>query len=1080
MKNFPIGALCISFFMLQTFSLEAQEYKVMMDDPKYSIPQVKAAAEAYFEEHGKGEGSGYKGYQRWLWANEYKYAPSGDRSSVDPYFLKKQWEQIESTMASSASSSWQDLGPYTIDSLSGGYNPGLGRVECFFVDPNDQDYLYLGSRSGGFWKSTDGGQNWLGSSTEFMTATGVNTMAVNPSNRDSVLINLRNARNGTSHGIFRSVDGGQTWTITNFGPANVSWTGLGENGQVYQLYYHPTIKDRVYVGTNRGLFISNDDLQTWTQVLPSADITHIQFHPTDSDVVYIYDDYYWGTNGDVILISNDGGLTFTSSATLSANNGSNVEIAVSPDCPDCLYAASANGVWKSTDKGQNFTFMMNPPGVCDGFAVSDVDTSIMIYGMLEIYRSANGGQSFSKVANWFINGRAGFNSPQYVHADLREIRSLNGEFFIGTDGYLAKSTNTGQDWQRLSRGVGIREFYSIGLSQSEVYSTMAGSQDNGTSIYRKEGWIEFYGADGMEPVIHPLKEEWMMGSVQFGTRRLTFDAGRTQQGATPQGQSGAWEAPLNNSTTDHFTLYHFGEDVYRSDDFGQTWVNRGSPLFNDETVRAAVAPNDGDILAVSRGSSFEMSFNAGQTFRYRGNGLPSASITDIAFAPFSDSIIMVTYGTYQNNGEKIFITYDQGNSWTNITGNLVDMPLRTVIMDESPDHNLYVGAEIGVYTKPLVGGSWTLFNSGLPNMTVTDLEIMAGSNYLRASTWGRGMWQISLKDRADYPKIVSTDLEHPLGFHAPTDAMAQHIRSAISYSRILDTVYLRWSANGLGLDSTIAMVNVQDSTWESVAPIPAFGDGTDLYFRVFAVGDAGDTSITARFHYRVRGTGYCQTGNNANFTSNYIEEVYLGSFQNISGRAAYTDFTSLYATVNTNQSYNLDILGRFLEPNDVLRVWIDYNDDQAFSPDEMLPVGTFDPFNYARVSFTVPQFSQTDTVRMRLRIMADYLEPDACNLYQGEAEDYSLVIVGNGLSVSEWQGEAPALYPNPADDRIYLDLPSDFNLAYYRVLNSTGEIVLKADNLQDYINLGGLAKGSYILELHHSEGQVWRSNFIKN
>ncbi|MCR9154547.1 MAG: GEVED domain-containing protein [Bacteroidetes bacterium] len=1077
----PILYRTLSFCaaLICVFSLNAQDYKAMMEDPTFSIAEVKQAAETWFEENGKGEGSGYKGFQRWLWSQEYRFGLDGNRANTDPYFAEKQFEQIQAGMQQAASSSWQDFGPYAVDSITGHYSPGLGRVECFYFDPNDLDYLYLGSRSGGFWKSTDGGQSWSGSSTEFLVATGVNTMAVSPTNRDSVLINLRNARNGTSHGIYRSIDGGLTWSLSAFNPTAISWTGLGNNGQVYQLAYHPTIKDRVYVGTNEGLYISNDNLQTWTRVVPNANVTHIQFHPSDSAIVYIYDDYHWGANGNYILVSQDGGLTFSQSDELINNSGSNVEIAVSPDCPDCLFAASANGVWKSFDKGLNFTFMTNPAGVCDGFAVSDMDTSVMIYGMLDVYRSFDGGRNFNKVANWFVNGGSlPFNGPQYVHADLREIRAHNGEFYIGTDGYLAKSSNSGIDWQRLSRGTGIREFYSIGLSQSEHYSTMAGSQDNGTSIYRKEGWVEFYGADGMESLIHPLNPEWMMGSVQYGTRRLTFDAGRSQRAATPTGQSGAWEAPLERSSTNHMKLYHFGEDVYESEDFGLNWNQIGSPLFTDETVRAAIAPNDGNIIAVSRQSSLELSFNGGNTFRLRSTGLPSASITDVTFAPHSDSIIVVTYATHQNNGQKVFISYDQGLSWSNITANLGDMPIRSVVIDHSPDHNIYLGAEIGVYVKPMQGSNWSLYNAGLPNMSVTDLEIMYGANLLRAATWGRGMWQISLKDRVDYPKIIHTEMEHRIGFQSPTDVMSQHVQATISYARSIDTVYLQWSANGLGLDSIIGMVFQQDSTWQTIEPIPAQAKDSDLYFKIIAVGDQNDTSITFRYHYRVQGEDYCLTGNDpADFTDAYIDEVQMSNIQNISSRSPYSDFTSNYINLNTNQSYTLLVVTVNPSPTDVVRAWIDFDGDSAFSPSEQLNMSALDPLNSSFVTINLPQFSNTDTVRMRVRVMPNYLPADACNYYGGEAEDYSVVLIGNGLSLSEWEGPEPKIYPNPASEFLNIEAKQ---LDSYRILNANGQELKAADLNRDQISLKDLGSGTYIIELHHQNGQFWRSTFIKN
>lgn len=1074
----------LSLFFVFAFyqAVEAQEYQAMMDDFRYSIPQVKAAAEKHFEAFGKEEGSGYKGYQRWLWENEYKYGKDGDRSKVDPYFLQKEWQKVQSGMEQVQTATWQDLGPYTIDSITGHYSPGLGRVECFYVDPNDSTYLYLGSRSGGFWRSTNRGQTWSSSTTDFLPASGVNTMAVNPSNRDSVLINLRNARNGTSQGIYRSVDGGLTWTATAFNPTNISWAGLGENGQVYQLLYHPTIKNKLYIGTNRGLYISNDDLQTWSLVEPSADITHIKFHPTDDQVVYVYDDYYWGNYGDVLRISSDGGQTFSSSDSLLGNNGSNVEIAVSPACPDCLYAASANGVWKSTDKGQNFTFMSNPSGVCDGFAVSDVDTSIMIYGMLDIFRSTNGGQSFNQVTTWFINQANPFSGPQYVHADLREIEARNGEFYIGTDGYLAVSQNQGQDWQRLSRGTGIRENYSIGIAQSELYTTVAGSQDNGTSIYREEGWVEFYGADGMEGVVHPLNSDWFMGSVQFGTRRLSFDGGASQQGATPSGQSGSWEAPLDRSSTDHFTLYHFGDVVYESNDFGLNWNTKGSPVFSGEIVRAAVAPNDGSILAVSRGDDFEMSFNGGNTFRRRSTGLPTnETITDIAFAPHSDSIIVLTYGAHENDGQKVFISFNQGLSWSNITHNLGDMPIRTVVMDDSPDHNIYLGAEIGVYVKPLNGNTWALYNSGLPNMTVTDLEIMHGANLLRAATWGRGMWQIPLKDRASYPRIETVSLEHRATFRVPTDIMAQQVTAQIGYGQAIDTVWLQWSAGRIGLDSLRGMVYQGDSIWQTLSPIPAQALGTDVYFKVFAVGASQDTSISFRYHYRVQDTGLCQVTGGNGLPSSYLSQVVLPGMSNASGRSRYTDINNKYASMQSGQTYTLsaDVLNA--NPGDSVHAWLDLNGNRVFEREEYVDFGPLDAFGNTLAQYTMPHRLGVDTVLFRIRIQAAGQTADPCNLSEGETEDYRVIVVGRGLNQSEQALNLPVLFPNPAQSTLNLENLRAGDFYHYRIFDRAGALLQQSSFTQDAleINIDQLSPGLYLLEIDSKTGSPWVQNFIK-
>ena len=84
-----------------------------------------------------------------------------------------------------------------------------------------QILFILGSRSGGFWRTSDGGENWV-NTTDDLIAAGVNTIAVNPNDSNNIMINVRNSNNGTTHGIFQSIDGGDTWNVTNFNPENLN------------------------------------------------------------------------------------------------------------------------------------------------------------------------------------------------------------------------------------------------------------------------------------------------------------------------------------------------------------------------------------------------------------------------------------------------------------------------------------------------------------------------------------------------------------------------------------------------------------------------------------------------------------------------------------------------------------------------------------------------------------------------------------------------------------------------------------------------------------------------------------------
>lgn len=863
--------LLLSFIsLLFIFNSWSQDWKEMMHNPQYNIYEVCAAADKYFETHDPNvKGSGWKGYQRWRDANESKYAPSGDRTNADPFFVEKEFSRFVKNNPSAKAiygSGWKELGPWSIDSITGHYSAGLGRIEDMYIDPNNTNRIYVGSRSGGFWRTTDEGANWAGT-TDSLFASGVNAITARPSGPENVFINVRNAVNGHSHGIYKSSDSGDSWTETNFNPTNTGFGGLGNYFLVYEMEYHPTISNLMFVGTSNGIYRSTDELNTYTQLLPTAEIRQIKFHPTDPNIIYAYDGRSINGNRSRVYVSTDAGLTWTLSSTVAGNNNQFSLISVSTACPDCLFFHSSNGVWKSEDQGGTFAFISNPGEGRGAFAVSDTDTSVMVIGSIDPFVTNDGAQNFQQSGWWSLGNNAhgpgslAENYAQtdvYVHADLRNATSINGVLYIATDGFLSKSIDNGLTWEILSKGTAIRENYTLGISQSNHFVSMIGSQDNGTSLLGENDWVEFYGADGMEAIIHPLNPDWMMGSFQYGGRRRTYNRGLTQNGATPPGESGsgdaAWVAPLVYDPNDPFKIYHFSEEVWTSDDFGENWDLAGTPtsLGGGTIAEAAVAENNSDILIVSRASLMQVSMDAGATYSSINQGLPSATIKDIAFDPIQDSTLIAVYDRYQIDNNKVFITQDLGQTWTNITYNLGNMPIRSVVIDHTDAKNIYLGAEIGVYTMKIGDTTWSLYNPDFPNVSVRELEINYGSNTLRAATWGRGMWEYTLKDRIDFPAIMTTEIDSPPTFDEPKEDIDQYVTSKISYVGTLSSVYTEWSINTPTFGNMISMSNISDSTWKTNTHLPNFPEGTKLYFKVFAVGSTGDTTETYKFTYTVR------------------------------------------------------------------------------------------------------------------------------------------------------------------------------------------------------------------------------------
>lgn len=1004
-----------------------KKFKQLMNDKNINFYDVVKEAENYFKTHDKNKkGSGWKGYSRWKNANEHKYYPSGIRNNRDPFFAENAYKAFLKNNNISLSSfrtfdnGWEELGPSRIDNITGHYSAGIGRVEDHYVDPNNDQRIYLGSRSGGFWRTLNGGTTWE-VTTDFLFATGVNTIAVSPTNPNHILINVRNASNGNSHGVYLSTDGGLNWLESNFNPTTVGFGGLGDNFKIYEIEFHPTIANLIFIGTSKGIYRSDDNLATWTRLINSGDIEEIEFHPTNPDIIYLYDSYYWGANKNVVMRSTNQGLSYTQSNIVPNNNDNrSVHLSVSNGCANCLYFASDNGVWKSTDDGLSFTFLNNPPEGCGGFAVNDLDNTKMIYGYVDIEASTDDGATFNNVTRWSLGNTNGAGnghqqsfetSTNYVHADLHPAKCVNGVFYIGTDGLFCKSTDNGITWETLNQGTGIRENYKLGVSQSNHYRSISGSQDNGTSIKTENGWIEFYGADGMEGYIHPLNDDWMIASLQSGGRRRTTNGGQTQDGITPSGtgDTADWEAPIIYDPNNQMTVYDFRTNIFKSEDFGTTWANLGTPSFTGTIDEVAVAENNSNIIVVSSSANIEKSIDGGITFSSIRSNLPNATIQDIAFDPNDDDVIIVTYGNYNNDNSKIYISTNGGSTWANITSNLGNMPIRTVVIDHTDASNIYLGAEIGVYTKPMNGSTWSLYNQSLANTTIEELEIVYGSNTIKAATWGRGLWEYTLVGRNSFPSILKTKITNQPTLEAPKESIDQFVTSTIEYNGTLTNVYVEWSANYPTFGNVIQMSNTTGNTWKSDTAIPNQPEGTKVYFKVFATGSNSDTSETYKFMYTVRPYEFCESTGTMSYQGN-ITLVDFANINNATGKIQpYTDYFDTVSTeVSLGDAYNLTVNVNTDNGNYQYygKVWIDWDQDLSFEDHEAYDLGfaqnvtngstSLCPFN-----ITVPVNAPLGETRMRISCRYSGY-PNACDLnYDGEVEDYKLIVNDNSLSIDE-------------------------------------------------------------------------------
>jgi len=1098
-------SIVILFFHNSIFS---QKYKEMMNDNSFNFYDVVKEAESYFKTIDvTKKGSGYKQFMRWAVGNEYKYYPSGDRLAVDPEFVVKAYKKNLSSKQDQSSTivltnGWREIGPFAINNITGHYAAGMGRVEDFYVNPNNKQQIYSCSRSGGLWKTENEGATWYSLSTETLVASGVNSIAVNPSDFNHIYIALQNARNNYSYGIYESSNGGESFTETGFNPTNLGLGGLGSNFKIYTVKHHPTIEDFLVVGTSNGLYITLNNFSSWTKIVDSGQFIQVEFHPTNDAIFYAYNN----SQRNLVYVYNSLNNDY-STTTINSNNNNLATIAVTENAPDYIYFASSSGIFRSTNSGLNFSFISNSFNNIsnigtDAFAVSSSNYQNLLIGGVDAANSTNGGLSFTKRTDWYLgsslhgNGSLEenyFNSTAYVHADLRIAKSIDGLFYVGTDGCLAKSEDGGVTWQNLMQinAPPIRENYKLGISQSHNKVAISGSQDNGTSIKKPTEWVEAYGADGMEGIVLPLNPEYMIGSYQFGGRIRTLNAGTSNTIVTSNGTDGWWEAPLAYDPNDQFKIYDFRNGVYVSTDFGLNYNYVGTPSFLSSNLgnywwqirNAEIAQNNSDIIIVSRTSEIEKSTDGGISFTNIRNNLPNHMIQDIAINPNDDNDIIVVNASFTDNSEKVFRSINGGASWINITHNIGDIPVHTVVIDHTNNPKIYIGTEVGVYYMPLDGNNWVLYSPDLPNVAIEELEINYGANTLKAATWGRGLWEYDLVDRASYPSIESTSITDPVSLNSPLEESYQYVTSEIIYDGNLTDVKVIFSINNQSFDNSINMSNASGDVWVSDQAIPNSAlSGDKVYFKVIATGANNDTSSTYKLMYKVSEFMYCSSVGLTGTTSDFINQVRLGDFVNDSDQNYYTLYDNLEPIeLNVGETYELSVRLDYAFNLDNAAVWIDFNRNAIFDDTELITMSQYNN-NISNGSFTVPDdVVYGQNLRMRVSNIYDNIS-DPCGNAYGEVEDY-VIIVNNTLDIDNFDenDRTVSVYPNPSSSDIFLK--SSENILKVELYDLRGRKIIQQNNLNKFetqFNVEHLKEAIYILNVYTKEKIIVKKIVKKN
>ncbi|MGE0569051.1 MAG: T9SS type A sorting domain-containing protein [Bacteroidia bacterium] len=765
-KNYLYLLVAFSF----TINLFSQEktWVDMMSDPNANFYDVQKAFYEYWKTHDSTEkGNGYKPFKRWEHFVQHRVYPTGDLKQLQltPINFQKWLDNENSANQNSnakfnqnmqtASATWTAIGP--MGAMTGSAN-GLprkaGRDNFVTIHQTNTLTMWVGAPAGGLWKTTNGGNTWT-TATDNLSVIGASDLAYDPTNANILYLATGDGDAGDtpSIGVLKSTDGGTTWNSTGL-------TFAVANGyRIRRLIINPSNPQILLAATNGGMYRTTNGGANWSSVTATnLNMYDVEFKPGNPNIVY-------ATSNTAFYKSTNGGASFTVISSGIPTSGANrLAVAVTPQATGYVYVLRSNtssafgGLYRSTNDGTNFTLMSSSPNIlgnsCNNtssggqgwydlaLAVSPINANEVVIGGVNHHRSTNGGANWTCIGCW--NSTA--SNPPYVHADVHDLDyAPNGTLFSANDGGIYRYTGTA--WTDITQTRNIAQIYKIGTSALSTARWMTGHQDNGSNLYTGSSYIARYAGDGMDCFIDRTNDNNLFCETYNGNHLKSTNGGNSWTGATTGiTQGGLWVTPWKQDPVSSNVLYSGRTTLFKSTNQGTSWSALSATGGSGGIIEFAIAPSNNQVIYVLHATSIRKTTNGGSSWTNVTSTLPLTSVNPefIVIKPTDPNTAWVVCSGY-SNGNKVFKTTNGGSSWTNVSANLPNIPANCAVYEPGSNDMIYVGMDVGVYYRDNSMGTWTLYNQGLPNVPLADMEISpANPTKIRAATYGRGVWEVDV------------------------------------------------------------------------------------------------------------------------------------------------------------------------------------------------------------------------------------------------------------------------------------------------------------------------------------------------
>lgn len=678
-----------------------------------------------------------------------------------------------------------------------------GRVTAISVLQSNPNTIYIGTASGGVWKSVSGGLEWS-PIFDSMTTTNIGAVAVQQNNPDVVWVgtgegNPRNSHN-SGNGIYKSLDGGRTWKMM----------GLAGSKTIYRILINPQNGNEIYAaamgsvwGPNaeRGVFKTTDGGATWNKILFVNDLTgcaELVMDPQNPNKLFASMWEYQrkpytfnsGGKGSGFYMTVDGGKTWTrlnEAQGLPEGNLGRIGIAIAASNPNHVYAmveSKKQELYASVDGGFHWRKvsedpqMGNRPFYYSEIYVDPGNEYHLISLWSQVTHSLDGGKTWNTLLDW-----------GHIHPDHHAfyIDPQNPKLMMdGNDGGFNISNDGGQNWRYVSN-LPVGQFYHVNVDDEIPYHVYGGLQDNGSwkgpGFSWKEGgirnsdWKELLFGDGFDVLPLVGNHEAGYASWQGGNAYYYDLRSGLSQAIQPAHPNGTflrfnWNAAMALDPGNPNGLYFGSQFLHKSYNNGLSYTIISPDLTTNDTAKLhqaqsggltidatnaenyctiiSIAPAKSDTNVIWVGTddgNLQLTRDGGKTWANlipKINGAPkNAWIPSIWVSPTNPGEAWVVMNNYRQNdwAPYLFVTRDFGKTWQQMAqkGDVHGHSL-TVFRDHKEPNLVWLGTDHGLWISFNGGGTWGKWTKNMPSCPVQDIVWQEREDDLVLGTFGRSLY----------------------------------------------------------------------------------------------------------------------------------------------------------------------------------------------------------------------------------------------------------------------------------------------------------------------------------------------------